>query len=174
MRSFARAALTRYGVVTFSARAIRVNERASLEDVMAAFRRITGSFSVAPQLGPEDIAQAAREGFRTIIANRPDGEEAGAMTLAEARALAEAQGLHFVAIPFGMPPTADVVEKTVAALASAPEPVLAYCRSGTRSVSAWALAQARSGKMAADAILAAASAGGYELQGLAGQLRPAG
>lgn len=138
---------------------------------MAAFRRITDRFSVAPQLGPEDIAQAKAEGFTAIIANRPDGEEPGAMTLAEGRALAEAAGLAFHAIPFTMPPPADAVARMGAVLAQEEGPVLAYCRSGTRSTTAWALATASAGVMEAKEIVAAAKAAGYDLGGLAGTLQ---
>jgi sulfide:quinone oxidoreductase len=138
-----------------------------LEDDMAAFRRITDRFSVSPQLGPDDIARARAEGFATIIANRPDGEEPGAMTLAEARRLAEAAGLRFVAIPFSGSPTPEVVAKVGAALVSEPGPVLAYCRSGTRSTTAWAMASAAAGVLDTQAIIAAAHDGGYDLSGLA-------
>lgn len=137
---------------------------------MAAFRRITDTFSAAPHLGPEDIARAAAAGFAMIIANRPDSEEPGAMTLAEGRALAEAAGLRFVAVPFGMPPTPEVVEKVGAALAEATGPVLAYCRTGTRSTTAWAMAMARGGTMETSDIIAAAQGGGYDLSGMAGTL----
>ncbi len=144
---------------------------------MTAFRRITDTFSVAPQIAPEDIARAAAEGFTTIVVNRPDGEAPDAMQSDEARALAAAAGLRFVAIPFSGPPPADAVERMALTLASAPGPVLAYCRSGTRSATAWALATAKAGSMDTKGILAAAAEAGYDLGGLAGTLdaiRPPG
>ncbi|MDX2234396.1 MAG: TIGR01244 family sulfur transferase [Hyphomonadaceae bacterium] len=137
---------------------------------MTAFRRITDTFSVAPQLGPEDIARAAGEGFRTLIVNRPDGESPDAMPIAEARALAEAAGLAFAAIPFSGPPTPEAVDQTATALAAHPAPILAYCRSGTRSCTVWALATAKAGRMEAADILSAASAAGYDLSAMAGTL----
>ena len=42
-----------------------------------AFKRLDDSLSVSPQLSLGDVARAAREGFRAIISNRPDGEETG-------------------------------------------------------------------------------------------------
>mgnify|MGYP002738303486 CR=1 FL=1 len=50
-----------------------------------------------------------------------------------------------------------------AAAMNGPGPMLAYCRSGTRSTTLWALAQAQSGAMSVDQILAAARAAGYDL-----------
>ncbi|MEO1643280.1 MAG: sulfur transferase domain-containing protein, partial [Pseudomonadota bacterium] len=50
------------------------------------------------------------------------------------------------------------------ALAEAPSPVLAYCRTGTRSITAWALTHA--GQGAADDIVDAAAGAGYDLSAL--------
>ena len=58
-----------------------------------------------------------------------------------------------------------------AALADRPGPVLAYCRSGTRSATLWALSQ--SGKRSAEEILGMAADAGYDLGGIAGALGPA-
>lgn len=135
---------------------------------MTEFRRITDRFSAAPHLEREDFARAAAAGFRTVVANRPDSEEAGGLpTIAEARAAAEAAGLAFVAIPFAGPPSAEVVAQMEAALAGSPGPVLAYCRTGTRSTTAWAMATARAGTMTPTDIVAAAARGGYDLAALA-------
>ena len=49
-------------------------------------------------------------------------------------------------------------------LNEAPQPVLAYCRTGTRSITAWALTQA--GQGSADDIIDAAAAAGYDLSSL--------
>src|SRR3546814_20687003 len=72
--------------------------------------------------------------FRSIVCNRPDGEEAGQPTAAAIAAAAEAHGLRFVHIPVmsGGIDEGDVA--TMArALADLPAPVLASCRSGARS-----------------------------------------
>ncbi len=45
---------------------------------MSDFRRVTEDFSTAPQISVADVAEAARLGFRTIINNRPDGEDPSA------------------------------------------------------------------------------------------------
>ena len=58
--------------------------------------------------------------------------------------------------------TAAQIEAMAAALAEADGPVLAFCRSGTRSTLLWALARGRAGEDAA-ALAAKAEAAGYDL-----------
>jgi len=130
---------------------------------MSDIRRVTPDFAVAPQLTTEDVKTAAAQGFRTLICNRPDNEAPNQMLEAEARAVAEAAGLEFHALPFQGPPPPEMVEATEQALASAPGPVLAYCRTGTRSITVWALAQALAGSRKPDEILSLAAKAGYDL-----------
>lgn len=138
---------------------------------MSRFRQVTPDFSVAGQLDAGDIAQAAADGYRTIVANRPDREEPGQPSLAELKAAAEAAGLRFLAIPFsGGPPPPGVVAETAALLEDAPGPVLAYCRTGARSIMAWAMAQALSGARRPDEIIALAAKAGYDMEGARGAL----
>ena len=49
-------------------------------------------------------------------------------------------------------------------------PVLAFCRSGTRSANVWALAAASTGEDP-DALVSAAAGGGYDLSGMLPSLR---
>jgi sulfide:quinone oxidoreductase len=133
---------------------------------MAQFRRVTPSFSVAAQIAPEDLARAAAEGFKTIIVNRPEGEDPGQPLAADVRAAAEALGLAFHEVPFmGAPPPA-AISQTSAILDAAPGPVLAYCRTGRRSIMAWAMAAALEGLYTPDEIMAAARGAGYDLEGV--------
>ena len=138
---------------------------------MSEFRRVTATFSVAPQLALEDFARAAASGFRTVINNRLDGEQPGQPTSAQAAAAAKAAGLDYVALPFTGAPAPAIVAETAALLERAQEPVLAYCRTGTRSVTAWALAQALSGANTPEEIIALAADAGYDLSGARGALR---
>jgi uncharacterized protein (TIGR01244 family) len=130
---------------------------------MADIRSVTPAFAVAPQIEAADIAEIAAAGFKTVINNRPDGEVPGQLSEAEAEAAAVAAGLAYVSIPFVGGPRMEQVEATVEALADNPGPILAFCRSGTRSITVWALAQALSGAMTPDAIVEAAAEAGYDL-----------
>lgn len=132
---------------------------------MSAFRKVTDTLSVSPQISPDHVAIAAEEGFKTIICNRPDGEEAGMPLSADISAAAEAAGIKFVYLPFGGPPPADIIAQQADIIDHADGPVLAYCRSGTRSVTTWALGKTEPAERTA-AIEAAANAG-YDLSALA-------
>ncbi len=128
---------------------------------MTEFRTVTDRFSVSPQISLDDVAAAAAQGFTVIINNRPDGEAPGQPTSAEMEAAVHAAGLAYVHAPvMGMPGAAQI-EAMRQATAAAPGKVLAYCRSGTRSIMTWALAQAAT--MDSDELLRLGAAAGYDL-----------
>ena len=130
------------------------------------FIRLTDSVAVAGQIAPGDLAAAARQGFAHVVNNRPDGEEPGQPTDAELRRSAAAAGLAYTAIPIdhrGM--DREQVSAMAAVLDAAAGPVLAFCRSGTRSTNLWALAEASRGGDVGT-IVAAAAGGGYDVAGL--------
>lgn len=136
---------------------------------MTKFRKVTETLSVAGQLMPDDLQAAKAEGVRTIICNRPDHEEGPEQpSIADMQAQAESLGLAFLALPFSGMPSAEIAQQQGALIEAADKPVLAYCRSGTRSITAWALSQAGQGKSVQ--ILQQTEAAGYDLSGLAGHL----
>jgi uncharacterized protein (TIGR01244 family) len=137
---------------------------------MSTIHQVTPDFFVAPQLSPADISAAAALGVKLIINNRPEGESADQTAGAEMKAAAEAAGIEYRALPFVMPPPPAVVGQTAEMLADAPGPVLAYCRTGTRSVTAWAMAQALEGERSPDELIALAGKAGYDLNGARGAL----
>jgi uncharacterized protein (TIGR01244 family) len=129
----------------------------------AMFRKIDETISVAGQITPDDVTAAAAQGFTFVINNRPDDEQMGQPSGAEIAAAAAAAGLGYRAIPIthaGF--SEDQVTTMRAALEAADGPVLAFCRSGTRSTFVWALARARMGD-APDVLAARAAAAGYDL-----------
>lgn len=128
---------------------------------MSGFRRVEDSFWVSPQIAPEDIEAARALGVRVIVNNRPDGEEPGQIPGAELKAAAEAAGLAYVASPVRGGPTADDVQAMTGALAQGP--VLAFCRSGTRSILVWAITQLTTGARDREDVLALARNAGFDL-----------
>ena len=126
---------------------------------MLDIRRVTDDFSVAPQIAAGDLTALRDQGFALVINNRPDGEEPGQPLAAQIEAAAEAGGLAYRAIPVSGGFTAAQVAEMADALDSTGGPVLAFCRTGTRSTLLWALAQARAGEDPATIAQAAASAG---------------
>jgi uncharacterized protein (TIGR01244 family) len=127
------------------------------------FRKLDETISVAGQITPDDVAEAARQGFAFVVNNRPDEEQPGQPAAAEIEAAAKAAGLGYRAIPITH---AGFSENQVSAMREALEaatgPVLAFCRSGTRSTLVWALARANMGDDA-DTLQAKAEAAGYDL-----------
>jgi sulfide:quinone oxidoreductase len=102
--------------------------------------------SVTGRLDRPDIEALAQAGVRTIINNRPDGEDPGQLQAAEARRLAEALGIAYHHIPITAATLSrGDVDAFAATLRDAPAPVVAHCRSGTRSTLLWALSQMREG-----------------------------
>lgn len=127
---------------------------------MSDFRRINENMLVCQQLALEDIAAAANLGVTTIVNNRPDGEEPSAPQGDAIEAAAAAAGLNYIAIPIGHSGFSEPqVTAMIAAMEQAEGPILAYCRSGTRSTLLWALAAAKQGENPDDIARAAAQAG---------------
>jgi uncharacterized protein (TIGR01244 family) len=116
--------------------------------------------SVAGRLDRTDIDALAKAGVRTIINNRPDGEDPGQLPAAEARRVAEAHGIayHHIPITAASLSRADV-DAFAAALRDAPAPVVAHCRSGTRSTLLWALTRMHEGANSLSLIAEAAQYG---------------
>jgi uncharacterized protein (TIGR01244 family) len=102
--------------------------------------------SVTGRLDRSDLEALARAGVRTIINNRPDGEDPGQFPAAEARRIAESHGLAYHHIPITAATLSRKdVDAFAAAVRDAPAPVVAHCRSGTRSTLLWALSRMREG-----------------------------
>jgi uncharacterized protein (TIGR01244 family) len=132
-------------------------------------RRLDEKVAVAGQIWPEQMPALAAAGFRAVINNRPDGEEPGQPSAHEITAAAEAAGLAYQDIPVAGGFSQSQVEAMAAALAGADGPVLAFCRSGTRSTFLWALAEASRG-VPGEELIGKAEAAGYDLGPIAAHL----
>lgn len=102
--------------------------------------------SAAGALGPAEIEALAASGVRTLINNRPDNEDPGQLPAAEAQRLAAAHGIayHHIPVTAASLSRADLAA-FAAVLRSASQPIVAHCRSGTRSTLLWALMQLEEG-----------------------------
>lgn len=127
------------------------------------FRKLNDTVFASPQIGIEDIALARAQGIRTIINNRPEDESDDQTPGPEIEVAAHEAGLAYIAIPITHAGFSEAqVKAMVEALESSPGPVLAYCRSGTRSALLWALAEARRGGNP-QKIAAQAAEAGYDI-----------
>ena len=125
--------------------------------------------AVAGQIRPADLDDLARQGFRAVVNNRPDGEAMfGQPSTAELRRAAEAAGLVFLDLPFSGPnATPDQVRAFRHLMATTEGPVLVYCKSGMRSAFLWGTALLAAGAPL-DQVLSAALNAGQNLEPLAG------
>ena len=110
-----------------------------------ALHRLDADVSVAAQLGPEAMAEANAAGFRSIINNRPDFEAGPSQpTNASVAAAARAAGLEYAYLPVAPSvQSAEEISRFRELIGSMPKPILAFCRSGTRSGKLWLAATGR-------------------------------
>lgn len=103
-------------------------------------KQLTPDLAVSPQLIPNDMRALKEAGIRAVICNRPDGEDADQPTFDEIARAARAEGIlsAYVPVTSGKVTDADAAA-FYAAMSELPKPVLAYCRTGTRSATLWSL-----------------------------------
>jgi uncharacterized protein (TIGR01244 family) len=109
-------------------------------------RHLDDRTMVSGQIAPHEVAGLAEQGITVLVNNRPDGEEAGQPLAGDIEGAAAAAGIsyHFVPIIRGIGP-ADVEAMQEAMRAAGEGKLLAFCRSGTRSALALALARREEG-----------------------------
>ncbi|GAP34724.1 bifunctional protein tyrosine phosphatase family protein/NAD(P)/FAD-dependent oxidoreductase [Piscinibacter sakaiensis] len=136
-------------------------------------RRLTDTLSISPQISPVDLATLAGLGFRSIVCHRPDGEAADQPTFREIEQAAAACGI----VARHQPVVSGKVEDAQALafgqlMDELPKPVLAFCRTGTRSATLWALSQA--GQRPLPQLLDSARQAGVDLGGVVRRLANGG
>ena len=126
---------------------------------------LTKDLSVSPQISVDDVRILAEQGFKSLVCHRPDGEGADQVNFAEIKATAEELGLVAVHQPVISGKVTDEDAQTFKQLMSdLPKPMFAYCRTGTRCTTVWALAQAT--EMSTVEILQTAKNAGYDMSGV--------
>jgi uncharacterized protein (TIGR01244 family) len=133
---------------------------------MADFRAVTPDFSVSAQISPADVALARAQGFSLIINNRPDGEAPDQPAASDIEAAAAREDLAYAHIPVTGRPSAAQAEAVRSAVEGAHGAALAFCRTGNRSIAAWALGELAAGTTGRDELIRLAAAAGYDLGGV--------
>jgi uncharacterized protein (TIGR01244 family) len=125
---------------------------------------------VGPQINVSDIKNLNRLGIRTIIIARPENETADQPEISTICETADVFGIAVYQIPI-IPGniTDDQVREFNKITAKLSDPVFAYCRSGLRAISLWALNKAANG-FSVDAILHISSNANYDLTALSSRL----
>ena len=128
-------------------------------------KALTPHLSITPQVMVAELEAVAQMGFKAIICNRPDGEGPDQPSFSEMEQAALAHGLQMRYLPAESGKVRDEDGKAFGELlATLPAPVLAYCRTGMRSTTMWALSQ--SGITPLPQILEASQRVGFDMKAL--------
>ncbi len=126
-------------------------------------KTVTPAFSVSAQVTVDDIAELARRGVKALICNRPDGEAADQPNFAEIETAAAGAGIQVAYQPVVSGAFSETdVDDFLTAMERLPQPLHGYCRTGTRSITLWSLAQQRRGASRQE-LLEQAQNCGYDL-----------
>jgi uncharacterized protein (TIGR01244 family) len=132
----------------------------------AKVTKVTETLSVATQPDLADFETFAKQGYVALINNRPDGEEPAQPDSSAEQVAAHAAGLEYRHIPVtGADLTIDDVRAFQAALAAAAGPVLAHCKSGTRSLTLYAIGEALDGRLPVADVRSFGAGLGFDLRG---------
>ncbi|MFC3854020.1 TIGR01244 family sulfur transferase [Salinispirillum marinum] len=106
------------------------------------YQALSPKYAVSPQIRLEDIAALKADGFKVVISNRPDGEEAGQPTAAQIKAACEEAGLAFYHCPMQGPSVNPDDVEVLRGLLQKDGKIFAFCRTGNRSSMFFQYAQA--------------------------------
>ncbi|ULJ61174.1 TIGR01244 family sulfur transferase [Wielerella bovis] len=112
-----------------------------------AIEKIADYLYISNQLDERFAKRAAQYGIQTVICNRPDDEEPNQPSFEQVKTWLNAVGIENVVY---MPVVMDGIDDAALrefqeTVAKSPAPILAYCRTGTRSAMMWALNQTKRG-----------------------------
>ena len=100
--------------------------------------KLSEHVAVSPQITPADIAMIAEAGYKVVINNRPDGEEAGQPASRDIEAAALAAGLEYHYLPVTAADfPGEHFDQMTDLLDDPARPVFAFCRTGTRCANLW-------------------------------------
>ena len=126
------------------------------------YGNVTQQLSVSAQISVNDIEKIKAAGFKAIICNRPDNEGANQPTFAEIAAKAMSLGLHCVYQPVVSGKVTQQDATTFEAhLQNLEGPVLAFCKTGMRAITLWALGAAKT--LSCEEIHSISQKAGYNL-----------
>ena len=126
--------------------------------------KVEEKFFVSGQIFPSDIKNLKEQGFQTIVCNRPNGEEEGQPIYAEIEKTCKENDIKcfFIPISPGEIDPAKVFELN--SIIQEEKKTLAYCRTGNRSITQWAFANAKD--LDAEIILDKCKSAGFDLNNL--------
>lgn len=137
-------------------------------------RALSDTLFVSAQIQAADLPAIAAQGVRTLICNRPDGEGVDQPTHQELAEAAAAAGLRLHYLPVVSGQVDDSTAVTFGELLeTADKPILAFCRTGMRSTTLWALSQAAR-QQPVETLVRRAHEAGYDLGAIGDRLNRCG
>lgn len=133
------------------------------------FAKINNELTVSDQITIEDLKEIQAQGYKTIFCNRPDQESEGQLAFSVIEKEAKNLGIKAIHQPVigGQISDGDIAQFSCN-FEVAQKPVFAYCRTGTRCSTLWALSHAKI--LPIDEILSKAQIAGYDLSALIDRL----
>ena len=97
-------------------------------------KTLNAQVSVAGQMTTDKFQQLIKDGFKSVIVNRPDQEQGNTVSVAQLRQIAEQSRVSVIYQPIvsGKISQTDVIE-FAKYYNELPKPILMVCRSGSRS-----------------------------------------
>lgn len=128
-------------------------------------KQVNSDFFLSDQIIQQDLEKIAEEGIKTILCNRPDGEGADQPNIIEIEQAAKKFGIQVEYLPVTSGKVTDgQAQEFKKIYQNAKKPILAFCRTGTRSITLWALSQGREQNL--EQTLLTAKTLGYDLHGI--------
>ena len=126
------------------------------------FAKINNELTVSDQITIEDLKEIHAQGYKTIFCNRPDHESDDQLDFSSIEKEAQNLGIKAIHQPvIGGQISDDDITQFGSYFEEAQKPIFAYCRTGTRCSTLWALSHAK--KLSIDEILAKTQNAGYDL-----------
>ena len=133
------------------------------------FAKINNELTVSDQITIEDLKEIQAQGYKTIFCNRPDQESEGQLAFSTIKKEAQSLGIKAIHQPvIGGQISDDNITQFGCYFEAAQTPVFAYCRTGTRCSTLWALSHAK--KLPIYEILKKTQIAGYDLSPLLDRL----
>ena len=128
-------------------------------------KKISDQLSVADQITKNNVTDIIKAGFKSIICNRPDGEVPGQPAFKDIEQAAIKANLPIRYLPaVSGAVTPQLGQEFGKMLEELPKPVLAYCRSGMRCTTLWALSNAKT--MDRASLVQIAANAGYDISAI--------
>lgn len=134
--------------------------------------RISEKLSVSSQLNRDELSSLHRSGFKTLINNRPDGEDADQPGNKHEYDTALQGDLSYAFIPVTMNTITEAdVRAFQTAIGKSDGPVLAHCKTGMRSLSLYLIGEVLDGRMSVEDVVPFGHQFGFDTSATAAWLK---